>query len=200
MKKTIFNFLYIALLIPFLTSCGYNELVKFDEEANSAWANVEDAYKRRADLIPNLQKIVEGSANFEKETLESVIEARAKATSVQVDPSKATPEQMKNFMDAQNGLGGALSRLLATFERYPQLKSTDAFRDFQAQLEGTENRISVARQRYNDVVKDYNSYRRSAPQVAYAKMLGFGEKAYFEASEKEKETPQIDFNFGDKKE
>lgn len=200
MKTKLSSYLWIIVLFPLFTSCGYNKLVNLDEESNSAWANVEDAYKRRADLIPNLQSIVEGSADFEQETLENVIEARAKATQVNVDPSTATPEQMQQFFEAQNGLGSALSRLLVTVERYPELKSTAAFQDFQAQLESTENRISVARQRFNESVRNYNTYRRGFPQVVYSGMLGFPNKEYFEASEQDMERPDIDFDFGDEDE
>lgn len=200
MKQKTINYLLLLLAFPFLTSCGYNKLVTLDEDTDSAWANVEDAYKRRADLIPNLQSIVEGSADFERETLESVIEARAKATQVTVDPTTASPEQMQEFFQAQNGLGSALSRLLVTVERYPELRSTDAFRDFQAQLESTENRISVARQRFNESVQGYNTYRRGFPQVIYSGMLGFKDKAYFEATEEEMATPDVEFDFSDEDE
>ena len=195
MKKNLVSYIWIVLLFPLVTSCGYNKLVTLDEESNNAWANVEDAYKRRADLIPNLQNIVEGSADFERETLENVIEARAKATQVNVDPATASPEQMQEFFEAQNGLGSALSRLLVTVERYPELKSTAAFQDFQAQLESTENRISVARQRFNESVRNYNTYRRGFPQITYSGLLGFPNKEYFEASEQDMERPDIDFDF-----
>ena len=196
MNKTLTKYIWILLLFPLLTSCGYNQLVNLDEESDSAWANVEDAYKRRADLVPNLQSIVQGSADFESETLKSVIEARSKATQVTVDPTNATPEQMQQYFEAQNGLGSALSRLLVTVERYPELKSTDAFRDFQAQLEATENRISVARQRFNESIKNYNTYRRGVPQVIYSGLLGFKDKAYFEASEADMQRPDVEFDFG----
>jgi len=194
--KSIKQIALFLLLAPFFTSCGYNDLVNLDEDSDRAWANVEDAYKRRADLIPNLQNIVKGSADFEKETLESVIEARAKATSVNVDPSNATPEQMAEFLKAQDGLGSALSRLLVTVERYPELKSTAGFLDFQTQLESTENRISKARRDFNDTIGKYNSFRRQFPNVFYAGMLGFKDKAYFEAPEEDLKTPDIEFDFG----
>lgn len=200
MKKKLISYVWILILFPFLTSCGYNKLVSLDEETSNAWANVEDAYKRRADLIPNLQSIVEGSADFEKETLESVIEARAKATQVSVDPTNATAEQMQQFMQAQSGLSSALSRLLVTVERYPELKSTAAFQDFQAQLESTENRISVARQRFNESIRGYNTYRRGFPQVIYSGLLGFKNKEYFEASEQDMQRPDVEFDFGEEDE
>lgn len=194
--KSIRTIIFFIILAPLLTSCGYNELVGLDEESDKAWANVEDAYKRRADLIPNLQSIVQGSADFEKETLESVIEARAKATSINIDANNLTPETMAQFQQAQDGLSGALSRLLVTVERYPELKSTAGFLDFQSQLEGTENRISKARRDFNDTIGTYNSTRREFPNVVFAGMMGFKDKAYFEAPESDLETPDIDFDFG----
>lgn len=200
MKKNFLKYLMILFMVPLFTSCGYNKLVNLDENTDSAWANVEDAYKRRADLVSQLVKVVKGSADFERTTLTEVIEARAKATSVNIDPKNATAEQMQEFMKAQDGLGGALGRLLVSVERYPELKSTAAFRDLQAQIEGTENRISVARQRFNEAIKGYNSYRRGFPQVIYSKMMGFGDKEYFKGSEKDKEAPQIDFDFSKEKE
>jgi len=194
----LYRTLFLAILtLPFLTSCGYNDLVSLDENSDEAWSNVEDAYKRRADLVPNLQNIIQGSAEFEKETLESVIEARSKATSVTVDPANATQEQMQNYLQAQNGLNSALSRLLVTVERYPELKTTDQFRDFMVQYEGTENRISKARRDFNATIKNYNSYRREFPHVIYAGAMGFKDKAYFEAAEEDMETPEIDFDFDD---
>ncbi len=191
------SFILILFLLPLLSSCGYNRLVTLDEDVSQAWANVEDAYKRRADLVPNLQAIVQGSADFEQETLEGVIEARAKATAVTVDPSTATQAQMEQYLNAQNGLNSALSRLLVTVERYPDLKSTQAFQDFMHQYEGTENRISKARTDYNEVVGSYNTYRREFPRVVYSGMLGFKERPYFEASEEDMETPEVNFDFSD---
>ncbi len=193
--KRYASYLILILFGSLFSSCGYNKLVNLDEETNQAWANVEDAYKRRADLVPNLQAIVQGSADFEKETLTEVIEARAKATAISIDPANATQAQMQQFMDAQNGLNSALSRLLVTIERYPELKSTDAFRDFMHQYEGTENRISKARTDYNQVVGNYNKYRRQFPTVIYSSLLGFQEKTYFEASDEDMETPEVEFDF-----
>ncbi len=194
--KSIKKLLFFMLLTPLFTSCGYNELVGLDEESNTAWANVEDAYKRRADLIPNLQNIVQGSADFEKETLESVIEARSKATSVTIDPSNTSPEEMAQYLEAQDGLAGALKSLLGVVEDYPELKSTDGFREFQSQLESTENRISKARRDFNESVKNYNTYRREFPHVIYAGAMGFKGKELFEAPEEDQEAPEIDFDFG----
>jgi len=184
-----------VLIATLFSSCGYNSLVELDEGADSAWSNVESAYKERADLVPNLTSIVQGAADFEKETLEAVTEARAKATSTTVDPSNATPEQMQQYQSNQNGLTGALSRLLLVVERYPELKATDNFKEFQAQLEGVENRINVARIRYNEEVKEYNSYRRQAPQVLYAGMFGFKDKAYFQGEEGIEDAPEVTFDF-----
>lgn len=192
------NFTRLSLFVLIATlfsSCGYNSLVNLDESADSAWANVESAYKERADLVPNLTSIVQGAADFEKETLEAVTEARSKATSTTVDPSNASPEQMQQYLSAQSGLGNALSRLLLVVERYPELRATDNFKEFQAQLEGVENRINVARIRYNDEVKAYNSYRRQAPQVLYAGMFGFKDKAYFQAEEGVEKAPEVGFDF-----
>jgi len=178
------------------TSCGYNDLVKLDEGADSQWANVENAYKRRADLVPNLVKTVQGAADFEKETLESVIEARAKATSTTIDPSNASPEQIQQFLSAQDGLSSALGKLMVVVERYPELKANANFLDLQSQLEGTENRISTERNRFNGAVKDYNSYRREFPQVIYSGIMGFKDKSYFEATDADMENPEVEFDFG----
>ncbi len=172
-------------------------MVKLDENADSAWANVESDYKRRADLIDNLVSTVQGAADFESETLKDVIEARARATQTTIDPSNASPDQIQQFLAAQDGLSSALSRLLVTVEDYPELKATDNFIELQAQLEGTENRINTSRKRFNDAVKAYNSYRREFPQVIYSKWFGFKDKAYFEASEADKEAPDVEFDFKD---
>lgn len=195
--KRLSIYALILFISPMFSSCGYNKLVSLDEGVDQAWANVEDAYKRRADLVPNLQAIVQGSADFEKETLEGVIEARAKATAVTVDPGTATQAQMQEYLTAQNGLNSALSRLLVTVERYPELRSTDAFQDFMHQYEGTENRISKARTDYNEVVGSYNVFRRRFPQVIFSGMLGFKERPYFEASDEDMETPDVNFDFSD---
>ncbi|MBX2846313.1 MAG: LemA family protein [Saprospiraceae bacterium] len=193
--RNLFRLSVLALMATFFSSCGYNTLVDLDEGADSAWADVESAYKKRADLVGNLVSTVQGAGDFEKETLEAVTEARSKATSTTVDPSKASPEQMQQYLDNQSGLGGALSRLLLVVERYPELKATDNFKELQAQLEGIENRIDVARNRYNDEVKEYNSYRRQAPQVIYAGLLGFKDKSYFEGEEGNEKAPEVDFDF-----
>ncbi len=179
----------------FLSSCGYNKMVTLDEGVQAQWANVEDAYQRRADLIPNLVNTVKGAADFEQSTLTKVIEARSKATSINIDPSNLTPEAIEKFQKAQSGLNSALSRLLVVVERYPDLKANANFRDLQAQLEGTENRISVERKKFNDAVGGYNSYVRKFPNVIYAGWFGFDKKGYFEAEAGADEAPDVEFDF-----
>ena len=171
----------------------YNGLVTKDETVENQWEQVEPAYQRRADLIPNLVETVKGYAEFEQETLTGVIEARAKATQVTIDPSNLTPESVAQFQQAQDGLSGALSRLLVTIERYPNLKADQQFLNLQAQLEGTENRISVARNRFNDSVLDYNNTVRRFPAKLIAGVTGFDTKGYFSASEGADQAPQVDF-------
>ena len=158
--KNITKLLSLLVLLPFLSGCGYNKLVITDEAINQAWAQVENAYQRRSDLIPNLVETVKGYANFEKSTLTDVIEARAKATSVTVDPSNLSPEAIQNFQSAQNGLSSSLARLMVVVEQYPDLKANQNFLELQAQLEGTENRISFERKKFNDAVNAYNTARK----------------------------------------
>lgn len=186
----------IGLVLIFAFSgCGhYNSFVQKDEQVSNAWSKVESAYQRRADLIPNLVNTVKGSADFEQETLTKVIEARSKATSVNVDASNLTPEAIGKFQEAQSGLSGALSRLLVSVERYPELKSTAAFIELQSQLEGTENRIKVERDRFNDVVTSYNTSVRQFPANIYAGIFGFGRKGKFEAEEGSDEAPEVNFD------
>ncbi|GIV33819.1 MAG: hypothetical protein KatS3mg031_1354 [Chitinophagales bacterium] len=185
-------FLLYALLL-LLSSCGYNKMVQLQEDVSKQWANVESAYQRRADLIPNLVNTVKGVAEFEQQTLNAVIEARAKATSITVDPDKLTPESIQQFQQAQDALSAALSRLLVTVERYPELKATQNFLELQAQLEGTENRINTERRKYNEAVQAYNAYIRQIPQVAYAGWLGFEKKGYFEAQPGAENAPKVAF-------
>jgi len=182
----------IAVAFSF-NSCGYNTMVGLDEEVQGQWAQVENSYQRRADLIPNLLETVKGAAQLEKETLQSVVEARAKATSITIDPTNLTPDNMAQFEAAQKKLSGALSRLLLTVEKYPDIKFNKNFLEFQAQLEGTENRINVERNKFNEVVKGYNTYVRSFPQAAYAKLIGFGKKDYFESREGSDVAPSVKF-------
>jgi len=168
-------------------------MVELDEKVQGQWADVEAAYQRRADLIPNLVKTVKGLADFERGTLEAVVNARASATKVEIDPSNLTAENIKQFEAAQGKVSGALSRLLLTFERYPELKADRGFLELQAQLEGTENRISVERQKFNETVEGYNTMVRAFPQMAYAGLLGFDKKAYFESKEGADEAPEVEF-------
>lgn len=185
--------LWLVLLIPFLTGCGYNKMVTMDEQVTSQWAQVENVYQRRADLIPNLVSTVKGYADFEKETLTGVIEARAKATSVQIDPTNMDASSMQQFQAAQDGLSSALSRLMVVVERYPDLKANQNFLELQAQLEGTENRITVERKKFNEVTQTYNSYIRRFPALITAKIFNFDSKAYFKAQESAKEVPKVEF-------
>lgn len=168
-------------------------MVKLDEQVTSQWAQVENVYQRRIDLIPNLVSTVKGAANFEKETLTQVIEARAKATSINVDPKTLTPESIAKFQAAQGQLGQSLGRLLATVEAYPQLKANQNFLELQAQLEGTENRITVERQKFNTVTQEFNSTIRTFPNNLTAGMFGFKAKGYFQAESGADKAPKVEF-------
>lgn len=192
MKKKLKKYL-IFLLVPFITSCGYNTMVTLDEGISSQWAQVENAYQRRADLIPNLVNTVKGYADFEKETLIQVIEARSKATSVNINPGNITPETISQFQNAQAGLSSALSRLMVVVERYPELKANQNFLELQAQLEGTENRIAVERRKFNEATRQYNTYIRKFPKNIVAGIFDFDKKTYFEVEEKAKEVPKVEF-------
>jgi LemA protein len=172
---------------------AYNGMVSKDQVANEAWANVESAYQRRMDLIPNLVNTVKGYANFEQETLTRVIEARASATQVKVDPSNLTPEKLQEFQAAQSGVSSALGRLLVVAENYPDLKANQNFLDLQAQLEGTENRINVARNRFNETVREFNSSIKRFPGNLIAGMAGFQAKGFFEAQEGAEKAPEVKF-------
>ncbi len=171
----------------------YNRFVRMDEEVKNAWAQVETQYQRRSDLIPNLVNIVKGYAAHERETLEGVIEARAKATSVNLSVDELTPATMAEFQQAQEGVRSALGRLLVVAERYPDLKANQNFQELQAQLEGTENRIAVARERFNTTVRAYNVSVRRFPAVIIAGMFGFDQKPYFQADEKAQQAPVVEF-------
>ena len=186
----------IAVVFGFIAVPTYNKLVKMDEDVNAAWAQVQNQYKRRADLIPNFVETVKGYASHERETLEGVINARAKATSVNVDANTApqTMEALQEFNNAQSGLNSALSRLMLVVERYPELKANENFTQLQTQLEGTENRISVARKDYIGVVQEYNKVIRVFPTNIIAKLVGMGgSKPVFSASEAEQAAPQVSF-------
>lgn len=192
MKK--FTLIMAVVCIPFLfSSCDYNQMVNMQESVDAQWSNVENQYQRRLDLIDNLVATVKGYADFEQETLTKVIEARAGATSIKIDPSNITPQQLQQFQQAQNGLSGALSRLLLVVERYPDLKANQGFLELQAQIEGTENRIAVERKKFNDVARDYNAYIRQFPRVIYASMFKFNEKPYFEATQGADTAPKVTF-------
>ena len=192
MKRIILNIVAFFAVLS-LSSCGYNTMVKLDEQVTSQWAQVENVYQRRADLIPNLVNSVKGAANFEKETLTQVIEARAKATSVNVDPTKLTPESIAQFQAAQGALSQSLGRLLATVEAYPELKANQNFLELQAQLEGSENRITVERQKFNTVTQEYNSTIRTFPNNLTAGMFGFKTKGYFQAEVGANKAPKVEF-------
>ncbi len=183
----------ILLFVYFSISGSYNTMVEKEENVTGQWAQVENVYQRRADLIPNLVNVVKGYADHEKSTLEAVIEARAKATSTTIDPSNMTPASIQQFQQAQDGLSGALSKLMVVVERYPDLKANQNFLELQSQLEGTENRISVERKKFNETAKEYNTYIRRFPKNLYAGMFGFEKKAYFQAKEGADIAPTVEF-------
>lgn len=182
----------IAIVLMWGVS-GYNGLVSMDEGVQNKWADVETQYQRRADLIPNLVNTVKGYAAHEKETLESVVKARSEATNVKIDPTNMTAEQMAQYQNAQNGVSAALSKLLLVVEKYPDLKANQNFLELQSQLEGTENRITVARRDYNAAAKEYNTAVRKFPKNLLAGMFGFEKKEYFEAQEGAKAAPEVKF-------
>ncbi len=188
------NYIIIILGALTLSSCGYNSMVEKDETIEKAWASVETQYQRRSDLIPNIVATVKGYADFEQETLTQVIEARSKATSIQVNADDLSPEAIAKYQQAQSQLSGALSRLLVSVERYPDLKASTQFSQLQAQLEGTENRISVARDKFNDATRDYNTYIRKFPKNIIAGMFDFEQKGYFESDAGTENAPTVDFN------
>ncbi len=196
MKKWLPLIVIVVIVIGiFRWGVGLNNtMVEKQETAKTQWANVESAYQRRSDLIPNLVNTVKGYADFEKETLESVIQARANATKTTIDPSNITPEQMAAFQESQNNLSGALSRLMVVVERYPDLKANQNFLELQSQLEGTENRINVERNRFNMTAKDYNVYIRKFPASFVAGFLNFDPMALFQAAEGSEQAPTVDFN------
>jgi len=189
-KYAIWIILGIILLLGI---GGYNGLVSSRENVNKAWANVETAYQRRSDLIPNLVATVKGAADFEKSTIEAVIEARAKATQITVNANDLTPEKLQQFQQAQAQLSGALGRLLAVAENYPQLKAVGNFSELQSQIEGTENRINEARRQFNEAAQAYNMSRQKFPRVIIASLFGFKEKPYFEADKGAEKAPQVKF-------
>jgi LemA protein len=197
MKKkgiiTIIVIVAVLLLLFIWVKNAYNGMVKKQEAVEAQWAQVENVYQRRADLIPNLVATVKGYAAHEQGTLTAVIEARAKATSITVDPSNITPEQLAEFQEAQDQLSGALSRLLVSIERYPDLKANENFLALQSQLEGTENRITVERQKFNDRAREYNQSIRMFPRNIIAGMFGFEKIGYFKAAAGSDVAPKVEF-------
>ena len=185
--------LALAAVLVFSMCGSYNSAVNKDETVKKAWSQVENQYQRRADLIPNLVNTVKGYANFEQQTLQQVIQARAAATQVKIDANNLTPEAIQRFEQAQQGLSGALGRLLAVSENYPDLKANQNFLDLQKQLEGTENRISVERKNFNETVQDYNAYIRRFPTNLIAGMFGFSPKGYFQAAAGSENAPKVQF-------
>ncbi|MDQ7917547.1 LemA family protein [Mesonia sp. MT50] len=196
MKKWLIP-LIIIVVLGFIAVSVFgginNTAVEHEENAKTAWANVEGAYQRRSDLIPNLVSTVKGAADFEQETLTAVIEARAKATSVNVNADNLDAASIEKFKEAQGGLSSALSRLLVSVERYPELKATENFKQLQSQLEGTENRINVERNRYNEAVRNYNTYIRKFPNNMVVGMFGFERMTPFSADEGSEKAPDVDF-------
>lgn len=198
MKKWIIPVIVIAILIfiVYKWAVGINNTaINYEENAKTAWADVESAYQRRNDLIGNLVNTVKGAADFERGTLTDVIEARAKATQVNIDPANITPENLAEFQQAQTGVSSALSRLLVTVERYPELKANQNFLELQSQLEGTENRINVARDRFNEAVNTYNKHIRIFPNSLLAGMFGFEEMSRFAADAGAEKAPEVKFDF-----
>ncbi len=191
--KNVTKFILMIVCVISLSSCGYNTMVEKDEAVSHAWSNVENQYQRRADLIPNLVNTVKGYAAHEKETLEAVVEARSKATQITVDADNLTPEKLKAYQEAQGEVGSALGRLLAITENYPDLKANENFKELQAQLEGTENRISVERRNFNEASRDYNTYIRKFPNNIFSSLFGFEKRPYFEAEAGTEKAPTVKF-------
>lgn len=193
MKKSMVILLVVAGVLALAGIAGYNSLVNKEEALGKAWADVENQYQRRSDLIPNLVNTVKGYAAHEKETFQNVVEARSKATKLTVDIDDLTPEKMQAYQRAQGEVGSALGRLLAVTENYPDLKANENFKDLQVQLESTENRISVERRKFNEAVRTYNTSIRRFPLNLMAGIFGFEKKAYFEAEEGTDEVPEVKF-------
>ena len=191
-KSTIILVAVIAALAMWAIS-AYNGMVKMDESVSTAWSNVENQYQRRADLIPNLVNTVKGYAAHEKETFEAVVSARSKATQMTIDADNLTPEKLQQYQKAQGEIGAALGRLLAITENYPELKANENFKELQAQLEGTENRISVERRNFNEVARTYNTSIRTFPKSILAGIFGFDKRPYFEAEEGANKAPEVKF-------
>ena len=193
MKKKNVILLVVAAVVVLWGISSYNGFVNKEETVSKAWSNVETQYQRRADLIPNLVNTVKGYAQHEENTFKEVVEARAKATSIQIDPSNITPEQLQKFQQAQGEIGAALGKLIAVSENYPELKANDNFKELQTQLEGTENRIQKSRKEYNDAVQDYNVGVRRFPGNLVANIFGFETKVNFKAEEGTEKVPNVQF-------
>lgn len=192
-KKSWIVIAVVAVIVALWAVSTYNGLVKGQQNVEATWGNVENAYQRRADLIPNLVETVKGYAKHESETFQQVVEARAKATQVTVDASNLTEEQLQKFQQAQGEIGSALSRLIAVGENYPELKASDNFKELQAQLEGTENRIKEERDAYNSVAREFNTKVKTFPSNIVANLFGFDSKAYFKAAEGAEQAPKVSF-------
>ena len=193
MKKSTIIVIVVIVLIAIWGITSYNGMVKMDESVSTAWSNVENQYQRRSDLIPNLVNTVKGYASHEKETFQAVVDARSKATQMQISADDLTPEKMQAYQKAQGEVGSALSRLLAITEAYPDLKANQNFLELQAQLEGTENRINVARTNFNNAAKNFNTAIRRFPKNILAGIFGFEKRAYFEAAEGSEQAPKVEF-------
>lgn len=193
MKKSTLIIIAVLVLLAVWGVTGYNGLVTMEENVNGQWSNVETQYQRRADLIPNLVNTVKGYASHEKETLESVMQARSQATQIKVNADDLTPEKLAEYQKAQGAVTSALGKLLAVSERYPDLKANQNFLELQAQLEGTENRINVARTNFNNTAKEFNTAIRRFPKNILAGLFGFEKRAYFEAAEGAEQAPKVEF-------
>ncbi len=194
MKKVVVIIIAVVVLIALLGGCGYNGLVKMDEDVKAKWNQVETQYQRRADLIPNLVSTVKGAAKFEQSTLTAVIEARSKASQIKLDPSQLTSENIAKYQQAQGQIGQALNRLMVLTENYPDLKATEQFKELSSQLESTENRISVARKDFNESIQVYNTKVRSFPTNLTAGMFGFSPKAGFKSDAGAEKASKVDFS------
>ena len=192
-RKIIRNLIVAVISMVSLNSCSYNEMVEKEEAVATAWSNVEVQYQRRSDLIPNLVSTVKGYAQHEQNTLQAVMEARSKATQITVDAANLTPEKIKEYQQAQGAISSALGKLLSITENYPELKANENFSELQAQLEGTENRITEARRRYNESVQTYNVLVRKFPHNLFAKMFGFEKKENFAAESGSEKAPEVKF-------
>ena len=191
--KNLVGFLSLVVLATFLSSCSYNSLVQKREAVSGQWANVEAAYQRRADLIPNLVETVKAGGKYESETLEKVVQARASATSIKLDPSNLSQEDIEKYQAAQSQLSGSLSRLLATVEAYPELKAVQGYSELRVELASTEDKIAFERKKFNDIVQDYNASTATFPAVITAKLFGFTPKGYFKADAGSEAAPKVKF-------